>query len=74
MIMKYFKPLSKKNPFLYFVILFSIMFLLKAYIVQVIYNQIWPKFVSNMGQDTTNFKQIDYSESLLLVILFRFLF
>ena len=68
--MKFVKSKVFWNVFL----LTVIMFLLKAYVVQLIYNQIWPVFISNSGLSTEEFRPITYSESLLLVILFRFLF
>jgi len=66
--------LVKSKVFLNVFLLTVAMFLLKAYIVQMIYNQIWPLFISNSGLSTEDFKPITYTESLLLVILFRFLF
>ena len=69
-VMKFVKSKVFWNVFL----LTVIMFLLKAYVVQLIYNQIWPVFISNSGLSTEEFRPITYSESLLLVILFRFLF
>ena len=69
-VMKFVKSKVFWNVFL----LTVAMFLLKAYVVQLIYNQIWPLFISNNGLSTEEFRPITYSESLLLVILFRFLF
>ena len=69
-VMKFVKSKMFWNVFL----LTVAMFLLKAYVVQLIYNQIWPVFISNSGLSTEEFRPITYSESLLLVILFRFLF
>ena len=69
-VMKFVKSKVFWNVFL----LTVAMFLLKAYVVQLIYNQIWPLFISNSGLSTEEFRPITYSESLLLVILFRFLF
>tara|TARA_Y100001958_G_scaffold45537_1_gene30380 strand:- start:207 stop:446 length:240 start_codon:yes stop_codon:yes gene_type:complete len=48
--------------------------LARAYIVLVTYNIIWPKLVSNSGADNSNFKPITYYESLLIVLLFSFMF
>jgi hypothetical protein len=60
--------------------LFSVFFmivlviLIKAYVVQITYNMMWPKIVENSGGDTSRFKPLTFYESLLMVILFSFLF
>ena len=51
-----------------------VLFLLRAYIVQVTYNLMWPKIVSNTGGDPTQFTPITFYESLMIVFLFSFLF
>ena len=56
-----------------FVILIIVL-LLRAYIVQVTYNLMWPKIVSNTGGDNSQFKPLTFYESLMIVILFSFLF
>jgi len=48
--------------------------LIKAYIVQITYNMMWPKIVSNSGGDTSRFTPLTFYESLMMVILFSFLF
>ena len=48
--------------------------LIRAYIVQITYNMMWPKIVSNSGGDTTGFTPLTFYESLMIVILFSFLF
>ena len=57
---------------LFFIIL--VLFLLRAYIVQVTYNLMWPKIVSNTGGDSSQFTPITFYESLMIVFLFSFLF
>jgi hypothetical protein len=56
-----------------FIILLVIL-LLRAYIVQVTYNLMWPKIVSNTGGDNSRFVPLTFYESLMIVILFSFLF
>ena len=51
-----------------------VLFLLRAYIVQVTYNLMWPKIVSNTGGDPSQFTPITFYESLMIVFLFSFLF
>ena len=48
--------------------------LIKAYVVQLTYNMIWPKIVENSGGDTSRFKPLTFYEALMMVILFSFLF
>lgn len=48
--------------------------LIKAYVVQITYNMMWPKIVENSGGDTSRFKPLTFYEALLMVILFSFLF
>jgi hypothetical protein len=48
--------------------------LIKAYVVQITYNMMWPKIVENSGGDTSRFKPLTFYESLMVVILFSFLF
>ena len=48
--------------------------LIKAYVVQLTYNIMWPKIVENSGGDTSRFKPLTFYEALLMVILFSFLF
>lgn len=65
---------KKQKTMVAFVVLFFVMLVLKAYIVQLIYNTLGPKLFKNMGNDIRDFKPLTYSEAILLVILFRFLF
>ena len=55
-------------------IIIVVIFLLRAYIVQVTYNLMWPKIVSNTGGDPSQFTPITFYESLMIVFLFSFLF
>ena len=48
--------------------------LIKAYVVQLTYNMMWPKIVENSGGDTSRFKSLTFYEALIMVILFSFLF
>ena len=48
--------------------------LIKAYVVQLTYNMMWPKIVENSGGDTSRFKPLTIYEALMIVILFSFLF
>ena len=48
--------------------------LIKAYVVQLTYNMMWPKIVENSGGDTSRFKPLTFYEALMVVILFSFLF
>ena len=65
---------KQKRAFLSFIILFFIMLLLKAYVVQLIYNTLAPKLIRNVGHDVRDFKPLTYPEALLMCILFKFLF
>ena len=48
--------------------------LTRGYIVQITYNIMWPKIVTNTGGDNSQFTPLTYYESLMIVILFSFLF
>ena len=65
---------KKQKTMVAFVVLFFVMLVLKAYVVQLIYNTLGPKLFKNMGNDIRDFKPLTYPEAILLVILFRFLF
>lgn len=65
---------KKQKTMVAFVVLFFVMLVLKAYVVQLIYNTLGPKLFKNMGNDIRDFKSLTYPEAFLLVILFRFLF
>jgi len=52
----------------------TLVLLVKAYVVQITYNMMWPKIVENSGGDTSRFKPLTLYESLMMVILFSFLF
>ena len=69
-----FKNKTETKTILSMIFLFLIMILLKAYVVQMIYNTIGPKLIRNFGSNTTKFDPLNYTESLLMVILFKFLF
>ena len=69
------KKLAKEcqeSPWLLMV--FGLIFLLlKAWIVQWSYNQVWPRLVANSGSTAEKFRPLTYYEALLVVILFTFL-
>jgi len=48
--------------------------LIRAYAVQLTYNIIWPKVVTNTGGNNSQFTPLTYYESLMIVLLFSFLF
>ncbi len=73
MLEKIFKN-KKSSTIASFVIVFFIILLVKAYIIQLIYNSLGPKLVRNLGEDTYNFEPLTYPESILMMILFTFLF
>lgn len=73
---------NKLGTFLYLLIIFIILLLVKSYIVQVAYNHVMPTLIysmdvkSNMKYDEVknNFRPIAYVEAILVVILFNMLF
>ena len=67
------KKVGKNNQIYYFAI-GVIILLIKTFIVQWTYNQVWPKIVSNTGGDNSQFTPLTFYESLMIVILFSFLF
>ena len=74
--MKTSKMIISENTTTLFSIFFMIVLvlLIKAYVVQITYNMMWPKIVENSGGDTSRFKPLTFYEALLMVILFSFLF
>jgi len=68
--------IKNKNISTLFAVFFMIIFvlLIKAYVVQITYNMMWPKIVENSGGDTSRFKPLTFYEALMMVILFSFLF
>jgi len=73
---------NKLGTFLYLLIIFIILLLVKSYIVQIAYNHVMPTLIysmdvkSNMKYEEikNNFRQITYVEAILVVILFNMLF
>ena len=51
-----------------------VILLLRAYIVKVTYNLMWPKIIKNTGGDNSKFKSLTFYESIMIVLLFDFLF
>ena len=70
------KMIKNENINTLFAVFFMIILflLIKAYVVQITYNIMWPKIVENSGGDTSRFKPLTFYEALLIVILFSFLF
>ena len=70
------KMIKDENINTLFAVFFMIVIvlLIKAYVVQITYNIMWPKIVENSGGDTSRFKPLTFYEALLIVILFSFLF
>ena len=70
------KMIKNENTTTLFAIFFMIILvlLIKAYVVQITYNMMWPKIVENSGGDTSRFKPLTFYEALMMVILFSFLF
>ena len=70
------KMIKDENTTTLFAVFFMIVLvlLIKAYVVQITYNIMWPKIVENSGGDTSRFKPLTFYEALLMVILFSFLF
>ena len=68
------KFIKDENTTTLFAIFFMIILvlLIKAYVVQITYNMMWPKIVENSGGDTSRFKPLTFYESLMIVILFSF--
>ena len=64
----------KGSDLLTLFIILLVLFILRAYIVQVTYNLMWPKIVKNTGGDNSQFTPLTFYESLMIVILFSFLF
>jgi hypothetical protein len=46
-----------------------LLLILKAFLVKYTYNTVAPKLIKNSGGDLTNFREIDFVESLLFIIL-----
>ena len=70
------KMIKNENISSLFAVFFMIILvlLIKAYVVKITYNIMWPKIVENSGGDTSRFKPLTFYEALLIVILFSFLF
>ena len=51
-----------------------IILLIRSYIVQKTYNLMWPKLVRNTGGDDSKFTSLTFYESIMIVLLFSFLF
>ena len=48
--------------------------IVRAYIVQLTYNMMWPKLVQNSGSQSDRFTPLTFYEALMVTILFSFLF
>lgn len=49
--------------------LIILLLILKAFLVRYTYNTIAPKLIKNSGGDVNNFREIDFVEALLFIIL-----
>jgi hypothetical protein len=56
------------------VVILMVLFILRALVVQLAYNRVAPKLLSNIGRDEDEFNPLNFSEALLLTILISFLF
>ncbi len=73
---------NKLGSFLYLLVIFLILLLIKSYIVQVAYNHIMPTLIYSVDvkgqmkyeEIRNNFRPITYVEAILVVILFNMLF
>ena len=54
----------------YMLAMATVILLLKTFIVQWTYNQVWPKLVVNSGNDPSRFVPLTFYEAFLFVILF----
>jgi len=70
------KMIKNENTSTLFAVFFMIVLvlLIKAYVVQITYNMMWPKIVENTGGDTSKFRPITFYEAIMIVLLFSFLF
>ena len=65
---------SSVNPIAVVVVLI-VLFLLRALVVQLAYNKIAPKLISNWGHhEDKEFKPLTFEEALMFTILISFLF
>ncbi len=51
-----------------------LLLILKAFLVKYTYNTVAPKLIKNSGGDLSNFREIDFVEALLFIILIHSLF
>ena len=56
------------------VVLRFILIAIQSALVQLAYNNIWPKLAVNSGGDVSKFTPLTYFESFMVVVLFTFLF
>jgi len=50
------------------------LFILRAYVVQITYNSVAPRLVTNMGHQTQQFQPLTFQEALMFTLLITFLF
>jgi len=60
---------NDKSLTLFFILALNI--LIQTLLVQLSYNQIWPKLVYNTGLHQKHFRELNFYEALLVVILFK---
>ena len=51
-----------------------LLLVVKAFLVEYTYNTIAPKLIKNSGGELSNFREIDFTESLFFIILIHSLF
>ena len=61
------------NPLLLFLVII-LYFLIKSYIVKVLYNNIGPKIMYNFGSDENKFRLLTFQESMAFTLLTNCLF
>ena len=65
---------SKLDNVLSLSILVIVILIIRSYIVKVTYNLMWPKIVKNTGGDDSKFTPLTFYGSIMIVLLFSFLF
>jgi len=50
------------------------LFILRAYVVQITYNSVAPRLITNIGHQTKQFQPLTFQEALMFTLLITFLF
>lgn len=56
------------------ILLLTLLFLLRALVVQWAYNKVAPRLISNLGNPRQEFQPLTFEESLIFTLLVTFLF